>query len=134
MMCFMCLCCILTLQMEQYSHLHPFSLRMRNSLRLTGSFITEITSCAEKAAIVNSLSRCLGYGPEHKSWEPEENLQNCQETLGNYWNSLEQQQSIHKRVSRAIVSNAKTSLARHRMQCVVVTVSSAACYSCFTQC
>ena len=41
------------------------------------------------------LVRWFGYGPEHNSWESEENLQDCQETLGNYWKPLEQQQSTH---------------------------------------
>ena len=45
------------------------------------------------------LVNWLSYRPEHNSWEPEENLQGCQETLGNYWKPCEQQQSTHERLS-----------------------------------
>jgi len=45
----------------------------------------------EKATSVSSLFVGLAMG----LWESEENLQGCQETLGNYWKPLEQQQSTH---------------------------------------
>ena len=34
------------------------------------------------------LIRWAGYGPEHDSWEPEENLTNCKEKLNEYLNKL----------------------------------------------
>lgn len=36
------------------------------------------------------LVKWLGYGPEHNTWEPENNLLNCQEALRSYWTALAQ--------------------------------------------
>ena len=45
------------------------------------------------------LVKWLGYGPEHNTWEPERNLQNCQEALGNYWKALAQVKSSHESIT-----------------------------------
>ena len=58
------------------------------------------------------LVRWLGYGPEHDTWEPKENLQNCQESLGRYCKSLQQTQSAHEKVSWG-TKRQENSLARH---------------------
>ena len=34
------------------------------------------------------LIKWLGYGPEHNTWEPEANLENCSELLTEYWASV----------------------------------------------
>ena len=133
MMSFMCLCRVLTLQMEQYSHLHPFSLRMRNSLRLTESLITGIASCAEKATNVSSLFVGLAMALSTTHGNQKRTYRAVKKPLGITGNLLNSNSLPMREYHVATVSSAKTSLARHRIQrvLVTVTVSSVAYYSCF---
>ena len=34
------------------------------------------------------LLKWLGYGQEHNSWEPEANVANCPELIGEYWQRI----------------------------------------------
>ena len=45
------------------------------------------------------LVKCTGYGPEHNTWEPENNMQHCKETVTKYWKSLTQVATAHERLS-----------------------------------
>lgn len=45
------------------------------------------------------LVKSLDYGPEHNTWEPEQNLQNCQQSLRRYWQSVEDRQGTREKVS-----------------------------------
>ncbi len=35
-----------------------------------------------------------GYGPEHNTWEPEENLKNAPEVLADYWSRWAQREAV----------------------------------------
>lgn len=43
-----------------------------------------------------NLVKWLGYGPEHNTCEPEQNLLNCQEALSSYWKALAQVNRSHE--------------------------------------
>ena len=45
------------------------------------------------------LDKLIKGGCGQDTWEPAENLQNCEETLAKYWRSLAQKQSAHEKVS-----------------------------------
>ena len=45
------------------------------------------------------LVKWLGYGPEHNTWEPENNLLNCQEALRSYWTALAQVKRSHEHIA-----------------------------------
>ena len=113
MMCFMYLCCVLALQMAQYSHLHAFSVRVRSNLRLTGFLITDIASCAEQAASVNSLyvGLAMGLSTTHRNQKRTCNVARKHLVITG---SLSNNNSLlMKRYHGETVSNARTSLARH---------------------
>ena len=90
MMYFMSRCCIHVSQLEPFSHLPLSSLTLRKSLRFT-SWITEVAVSALRGISMSSLY--VG------TWGPEENLQNCHESLGRYRKSQEQRQSARGKVS-----------------------------------
>jgi hypothetical protein len=49
-----------------------------------------------------------GYGPEHHTWEPEENLDGCPEALQDYWNAVERRKKAStSSASRTTRSNAR---------------------------
>jgi len=45
------------------------------------------------------LVKWTGYGPEHHTWEPEKNMQNCHATVDTYWKSVQGMASVHDKVS-----------------------------------
>ena len=49
------------------------------------------------------MTKWLGYGPEHNTWEPEVNLKNCPELLTKYWASVRSKDDAkeHKKKDKA---------------------------------
>ena len=45
------------------------------------------------------LVKWTGYGPEHNTWEPENNMQHCKETVAKYWKSFAQVATAHEKLS-----------------------------------
>ena len=54
------------------------------------------------------LVKWTGYGPEHHTWEPEKNMQNCQKIIASYKKSLQEMATAHEKVSWRSMQRKRT--------------------------